>query len=194
MINVLEFITNTFNTSVMAVTQLLLATVLTSNPWFENVKLDISSTQDELLCSAQLVDNFSASLDNVLLSGETITLHFKYEILASENNTVIHKGEVIHGFRYRVLDDRYYIMRSEKGDLEELFTFDEAKQRYISIQNLGIAPIPIPGGSDSYVLRLTAFLDPVKMSGMTETVNLMLMWVSVKPTYVSEPFSMQVTG
>jgi len=192
--DVFEFLANTFNTSVMAVTQLFLSTVLSSNPWFENVRVEVSTARGDLLCSARLVQSFTESLDRAMLSGETITLHFQYEILDSETEDPIHRGEVVHGFRYTVLDDRYYVLRSERGELEEFFSFVEAKQQYIQVQNISVADPGLLESGHSYILRLIAFVDPVKMPEMSETVNLMLLWVSVKPTYVSEPFTLQTTG
>lgn len=190
----LEFLTNTFNTSVMVVTQLVLSTVVSDNPWFENVEMELSQSRNALVCSASLMDTFTESLDVVLQSGQTITLHFSYDLMEAENKILVNQGEVVHGLRYRLLDDRYYLLRSEEGELEELFDFQTAKRSYVSIDKIEIAEAGQLDRQKSYILQLRAFLDPVEMPSMAETVNLMLLWASIKPTYISEPFTLRASG
>ena len=74
-----EFIANTFTSSITVVTQLFLTTVLSSNPWFEDVSLEVSENTGEILCSASLSSDFTESLDRLLMSGENIILHFEFE-------------------------------------------------------------------------------------------------------------------
>jgi len=184
-----EAITSTFNTSVMAVTQLLLSTVVSSNPWFDLVQIEIPEVGNSIMCTARLEQSFTKSLDDVLLSGETITLHFTFEILDDASNEVIHSHEVIRGFRYTVLDDRYYVLRSEHGKLEGFAALDEAKASYTSVNGLSICPLDQLDHRRQYRLRVRAFLDAVQLPEMTDTVNLMLLWVSTKPTYLSDAFN-----
>jgi hypothetical protein len=46
-------------------------------------------------------------------------------------------------------------------------------------------------GEQDYFVQVTAFLDPIKLEDMSESVNLMLRWASVKPTIVSDKFRIQ---
>ena len=75
-----ELITQTFNASVIAVSQLFLSTLVSANPWFESLDIQFQSVQQEIVCSTNLAESFTETLDGVLLSGQNITLHFKFEL------------------------------------------------------------------------------------------------------------------
>jgi len=185
---VLELLTQTFNASVIAVTQLFLSTVVSSNPWFENLDLQYIGLQKEIICNTKLAESFTETLDDVLVSGKNITLHFKFDLMAAGEAEPIQSKEVINGFRYDEETDVYLLVNSEDRKVERYFTIDEAKSNYVSIQNLSVVSTGDLLADQDYFIRVTAFLDPIKMDNMSESVNLMLRWASVKPTIVSDKF------
>jgi hypothetical protein len=185
---VLELLTQTFNASVIAVTQLFLSTVVSSNPWFENLDLQYIGLQKEIICNTKLAESFTETLDDVLVSGKNITLHFKFDLMAAGEAEPIQSKEVINGFRYDEETDVYLLVNSEDRKVERYFTIDEAKTNYVSIQNLSVVSTGDLSADQDYFIRVTAFLDPIKMDNMSESVNLMLRWASVKPTIVSDKF------
>lgn len=184
----LELLTQTFNASVIAVTQLFLSTVVSSNPWFENLDLQYVGLQKEIICNTKLAESFTETLDDVLVSGKNITLHFKFDLMAAGEAEPIQSKEVINGFRYDEETDVYLLVNSEDRKVERYFTIDEAKSNYVSIQNLSVVSTSDLSADQDYFIRVTAFLDPIKMDNMSESVNLMLRWASVKPTIVSDKF------
>ncbi len=184
----LELLTQTFNASVIAVTQLFLSTVVSSNPWFENLDLQYIGLQKEIICNTKLAESFTETLDDVLVSGKNITLHFKFDLMAAGEAEPIQSKEVINGFRYDEETDVYLLVNSEDRKVERYFTIDEAKTNYVSIQNLSVVSTGDLSADQDYFIRVTAFLDPIKMDNMSESVNLMLRWASVKPTIVSDKF------
>ncbi|MBT3254568.1 MAG: DUF4390 domain-containing protein [Candidatus Marinimicrobia bacterium] len=186
-----EFLTQTFNASLIAVTQLFLSSVVTSNPWFEGLDLQYSGVKHEIVCSTKLADSFTETLDDVLLSGENITLHFRFELFAPGVAQPIQMKEVVNGFRYDEETESYYLIDSESGELERFFTIEAAKDTYISVSNLVIVNTENLSGEQDYFVQVTAFLDPIKLEDMSESVNLMLRWASVKPTIVSDKFRIQ---
>ncbi|MBT3229365.1 MAG: hypothetical protein HOD43_09475 [Candidatus Marinimicrobia bacterium] len=187
----IEFLTQTFNASLIAVTQLFLSSVGTANPWFEGLDLQYSGVKHEIICSTKLADSFTETLDDVLLSGENITLHFRFELYAPGEATPIQVKEVVNGFRFDKESDSYYLLNSETKELERFFTIEAAKDTYISVTNLVIVNTDMLSGEQEYFVKVTAFLDPIKLDNMSESVNLMLRWASVKPTIVSDKFRVQ---
>jgi len=99
--------------------------------------------------------------------------------------------EVVNGFRYDEETESYYLIDSESGELERFFTIEAAKDTYISVSNLVIVNTENLSGEQDYFVQVTAFLDPIKLEDMSESVNLMLRWASVKPTIVSDKFRIQ---
>ena len=186
-----EFLTQTFNASLIAVTQLFLSSVATSNPWFEGLDLQYSGVKHEIVCSTKLADSFTETLDDVLLSGENITLHFRFELFAPGVARPLQMKEVVNGFRFDKETESYYLVNSESGELERFFTIEAAKDTYISVSNVVIVNTENLSGEQDYFVQVTAFLDPIKLEDMSASVNLMLRWASVKPTIVSDKFRIQ---
>lgn len=186
-----EFLSQTFNASLIAVTQLLLSSVATSNPWFDTFDLQYMGLKQEIVCSTKLADSFTETLDDVLLSGQNITLHFRFELYAPSEAEPLQVKEVVNGFRYDADSESYYLFNSESKELERFFTIEAAKDTYISVDNLVIVNTERLSDDQDYFIKVTAFLDPIKLDDMSESVNLMLRWASVKPTIVSEKFKVQ---
>lgn len=187
-----EFLSQTFNASLIAVTQLFLSSVVTTNPWFENLDLQYSGVKHEITCSTKLADSFTETLDDVLLSGQNITLHFRFELYSSGEATPLQVKEIVNGFRYDEDSESYYLFNSETTELERFFTIGAAKDTYISVSNLIIVDTEPLSGEEEYFIKVTAFLDPIKLEDMSESVNLMLRWASVKPTIVSDKFRVEM--
>ncbi len=186
-----DLIVQTFNASVIAVTQLFLSTVVTSNPWFEGLDLQYQGAKHEIVCSTKLADSFTETLDDVLLSGQNITLHFKFELFATGESKPLQRKEIVNGFRFDKDTEIYYLVNSEDHKLEKFFTVEAAKDTYITVRNLVVVNTADLSSDQEYFLRVTAYLDPIKMDDISESVNLMLRWASVKPTIVSDKFRIQ---
>ena len=186
-----DLIAQTFNASVIAVTQLFLSSVITTNPWFETLELQYFGSKHEIVCNTKLAQSFTETLDDVLLSGENITLHFRFDLYKTGGATVIQSKEVINGFRYDAESEIYYLVNSETQELEKYFTIEAAKDAYITVINLVAVRTEELTEEEEYFLKVTAYLDPIKLDDMGESVNLMLRWASVKPTIVSDKFTVQ---
>jgi len=186
-----ELIAHTFSASVMAVTQLFLSAVVTTNPWFENLDIQYHAGRHEIICSSKLTDNFTETLDEVLLSGKNITLHFKYDLFTAGNSTPLQEKEVVNGLRYDAEAELFYLVNSESRKLEKFVDLEAARQRYIQVNELVVAHTRELATDAEYFFKVTAYLDPVKLDNMSESVNLMLRWASVKPTIVSGKFTLK---
>jgi len=186
-----DLIAQTFSASVVAVTQLFLSAVITSNPWFAVLDVQHDGTKHEIICNTRLEDSFTETLDEVLLSGQNITLHFSFEFYAAGQAQPLHKMEVVNGFRFDAQDDIYYLYSSQTRKLDKYFTLEAAKDSYISARNVSVLITDELDPELDYFLKVSAFLDPIQMDDVGKSVNLMLRWASVKPTIVSEKFKLQ---
>lgn len=183
-----ELLTQTFNASVVAITQIFLSTVISTNPWFEQLDIQYLGVKKEIVCSTKLAESFTETLDDVLLSGKNITLHFRFELLTSDDPTTLQTREIVNGLRYDAEAQTFYLINSVDRKVERFFTIEEARSNYVTVRNLGVATTDDLSGDIDYILKVTAFLDPIKLDKMSESVNLMLRWASVKPTILSEKF------
>jgi len=122
-----DLIAQTFNASLMAVTQLFLSSIISSNPWFETIELQYSGIKHEIVCDTKLADSFTETLDEVLLSGENITLHFKFDLFTPGEATPLQTKEIVNGFRFDKESEIYYLLNSESREVEKFFTIEAAK-------------------------------------------------------------------
>jgi hypothetical protein len=189
-----DLIAQTFNASLVAVTQLFLSAVVTSNPWFATLEVQHDATKHEVICSTRLEDSFTETLDDVLLSGQNITLHFVFEFYEAGQATPLNRLEVVNGFRYDKEAEIYYLFSSQTRKLDKYFTLEAAKDAYITVQNLTAMNTDDLSPSSEYFLKVTAFLDPIKMDDVGKSVNLMLRWASVKPTIATEKFKLELAS
>ena len=186
-----DFLTQTFNASVLAVTQLFLSSVVTSNPWFEQLDIQYFGVKKEIICSTKLTDSFTTTLDNVLMSGKSITLHFRFDLMSDGSSDPVQSKEIVNGLRYDPEAEIFYLVNSEDQEVERFFTIEDARTSYVSVENLVVATTDDLPADGEYFFRVTAYLDPVKMDNMEESVNLMLRWASVKPSILSDKFRLE---
>lgn len=186
-----EFLNQTFNASVLAVTQLFLSTVVSTNPWFEQLDIQYFGVKKEIVCSTRLSDSFTETLDNVLLSGNSITLHFRFDLMSSQSPDAIQSTEIINGLRYDSEKETFFLVNTVNPKVERFFAIEDARASFVSVQNLVAATTEDLPADQEYFFRVTAFLDPVKLDDMGESVNLMLRWASVKPSILSDKFRIQ---
>jgi hypothetical protein len=187
----LDLLVQTFQTSAMAVTQLFLSAVITTNPWFEKLDVQYHSARQEVICSSRLIDDFTATLDDVLLSGKNITLHFRYDFFVDGTGTPLQSREIVNGLRYDQGSGLFYVIHSDDAKLRKFTDLESARKNYISVTNLVVAHTKGLSAEDEYYFRVTAYLDPVKLNDMSESVNLMIRWATVKPTIVSGKFRLK---
>lgn len=185
-----ELLSQTFNASLMAVTQLFLSAVVSTNPWFDQLDLQYHKLSQEIVCSTRLTESFTKTLDDVLMSGQSITLHFRFELIAASTAKLIQQVEVVNGLRYDSESEQFFLINSVDREVQRFHTIEDAKLSYISVRNLTIAATDTLDTDAEYYIRVLAFLDPIKLDNMGESVNLMLRWASVKPTIISDRFKL----
>jgi len=161
---------------------------MTTNPWFDNLELKYQGAKHTIICNTKLAGSFTETLDDVLLSGENITLHFQFELYAVGGSDALQRKEIVNGFRFDESREIYFLANSEDKKLEKYFTMEAAKDTYITVRNLSVVNTSNLSADQDYFVKVTAYLDPIKLDNMSESVNLMLRWASVKPTIVSEKF------
>lgn len=190
----LDLIAQTFNASLVAVTQIFLSAVITSNPWFAFLEIQNDDMGREVICSTRLESSFTETLDEVLLSGQNITLHFIFEFFEAGQAAPLKTMKVVNGFRFDKEADIYYLYSSQNKKLDKYFTLEAAKNAYISAVNVRVIDTDDLDQNSEYFVRVSAFLDPIQMDDVGKSVNLMLRWASVKPTIASEKFKLQITS
>lgn len=181
-----QFLADKLGAGALLVSQLLLTAVVGTNPYFEDVRLDVRG--DRLFCSSRLVESFTPDLDKLLQSGDTIVIHFEVDLVNTANDSVVAIADWEHHFRYSLLTDDYTVYRSEHDRHQKMYNFEQAKAAWVEIDEALFCRMRVMEENQSYVLRISAFMDEISMPGITHKVNLMSFWNLIRPIHESEPF------
>ncbi len=181
-----EFLADKISITVLAISQLLLSNVAGTDPRFEDVQLAVEGPA--IYLSTHLMDSFTEDLDMILQSGDTLILHFEVDLVDMSTDSPVAIGTWQHEFRYSLLEDRYQLYSSETERNRNIYDFEEAKRRWVRIEQARLCDLDDLNDDSDYFLRMSAFMDPVDMPGLTEQMNLMAFWNQIRPVYKSQPF------
>jgi len=182
----LEFLSDKLGAGALIISQLLLTAVVGTNPYFEDVNLEVKG--DRLFCSAQLMEGFTPDLDLLLQSGDTVVIHFEVDLVKSSNDSIVAMADWQHHFTYSLLEDDFSIYRSEIDKTTKSFSLDEAKEIWVKIDKALFCRMRVMEDGEPYYLKITAFLEEMEMPGITDRINLMSFWNRIRPVHVSESF------
>ena len=182
----LQFIADKFSTGALFVTQLLLTAVVGTDPYFQDVRLEVRG--DRLFCSALLMESFTPDLDKLLQSGDTVVIHFELDLVNVENDSVVALADWEHQLRYSLLEDDFTVFRSEHDRTEKFYNLEEAKTEWVTVKEALFCRMRVMEDDTRYFLRISAFMEEMTMPGITHKVNMMSFWNRIQPVHISEPF------
>jgi len=183
---VLQFLADKVGAGALFVSQLLITAVIGTEPYFQDVRLEVSG--DRLFCSGRLVESFTPDLDLLLNSGDTVVIHFEVDLVNVEDDSVVAIADWEHWFIYSLLEDEYTVYRSEHDETELIHNFEQAKTEWVHIENALFCRMRVMENDERYSLRISAFMGEMDMPGITKKINLMSFWNRIRPVHISEPF------
>lgn len=182
----LQFLSDKLGAGALLVSQLLLTAFVGTDPYFEDVSLDVRG--DRLFCSARLMESFTPDLDMLLQSGDTVVIHFEVDLVKASNDSVVAIADWEHHFQYSLLEDDYRVYRSEQDKTTQIYSLEEAKAEWVEIDQALFCRMRVMEDDAYYFLRISAFMEEMDMPGITKRLNLMSFWNRIRPVHISEPF------
>ncbi len=182
----LQYLADKVGVGALFLTQLLLTAVVGTEPYFQDVNLDVRG--DRLFISGSLVESFTPDLDLLLQSGDAVVIHFEVDLVNAENDSVVAIADWEHHFLYSLLEDDYKVYRSEHDKTEYINSLKVAKDEWVKIDNALFCRMRVMEDEHYYFLRMSAFLEEMEMPGITKEINLMSFWNRIRPIYISETF------
>ena len=181
-----RYLADKVGATVLALSQLMLTNVAGTDPSFQEVRLELRGSGIHV--STVLMDSFTEDLDIMLQSGDTLVVHFEVDLVLAENDSIVAMANWHHQFRYSLLEDRYHLFFSEEGEWDNIYSFEDARQRWVQINEAYLCEMELLQPRHRYYLRLSAYMDNVQLPGLTEQLNLMSFWNRIRPSYKSPPF------
>jgi len=155
-------------------------------------ELYLGTRGDQLVISTRILNGFSEDLDRIFSSGMEIQIHFLVEVLDATNEEIVHDTTFYHSVKFSLVDHIYEVFYSNNGDRLEGLSLEEAKERLVEISEKGVVLSSQLAFNVQYLLRLTAYMEKIRLPGMEEDLNLMFYWSSLKPAVTSEPFTKDI--
>lgn len=142
-----------------------------------------------IVASAELVNCWTAELDRILQSGQSVKITYRLELFAQENLRPIVSRSVTHELRYSTLDEVFHVYRSEADQQITVRDMANAKMVLAQLKRVEIVSIDDMAAEKTYYLTLSAALNRITLPGMSEELNLMAYWKGIRPGYRSELFT-----
>ena len=150
-----------------------------------NIQLD----HDRLLISAQLTDWYTPELDQILASGQEITISYHLTVSRQlPSDSLIQTVDFSHHLKYDLVDRVYMIDLSEFDQHYQIVSLDGARMLLGSIRKFPLINTEQLDWNASYQYYIDATMQSIEFSGFSKTINLMNFWRGKKPKHFSSLF------
>lgn len=181
-------------------TQKLITTVITVGSMFyssidgvlaEFSPIDVSSNGSQLVVSTKLVNCFTMELDRILASGPSIYVHIRVELFEANQDKPIISKPFYNAISYSHLDQIYEVYQSHLEAFTSSLPKDRAKDLLVSFNLVPITTISELTPEKNYVIKISAWMDKIKLEGKENTLDLMYYWNQVMPVRTSNRFTLE---
>lgn len=173
--------------TVIAIGSMFYSTISGVIAEFEELK--VRAKGDELVISARLVNCFSEDLDTIFKSGREIRIYYHVELLDATDGNPVEERTFYHAIRYSLVEDVYEIFHSNNEGRTAGLTLERAKEMMSVIDDVAVFPSSGLSSGTPYTVKITAYIEKIRLPGMDEELNLMFYWNSLRPTVTSGPFT-----
>ncbi len=156
-------------------------------PDFADLQLAVQRTQ--LYLNTRIVNCYSEDLDKVLMSGQEIRLHFRLEARTERGNKTVLSRTFFHSMKYNIIDQVFSVYLSERDVEQQYRDIGAVHGAFTRVEELAVLRAADLEAGRSYVLEISAYLDPVTFVGSQDKIDLMLFWNNQKPVLRSQPFT-----
>jgi hypothetical protein len=144
---------------------------------------------DYVIVSSEMDNCFTEELDQILTSGNEIPINFNIELFREKAKEADSTYSFYHILQFSPIDDNFNIFLSEKNEYFYSLDMQRAKFLFTNIIEQNIISSKDISQDYNYYIKITAWLDKIKVKGMDEELNLIYYWNSIKPSSITTLFS-----
>jgi len=152
--------------------------------------VDVHSDGKQVLVTTYLENCFTDDFDRLFSSGKRIYFHYRIDIIDAADNSIVQSKELFNAISYSHLDNIYEVYRSHQETLTSNLQIRRAKFLLASLPDVPVLSLEYLDGEKIYLVKISAWLDRIKLEGMEEPLNLMFYWNSIRPEIISRPFTL----
>ncbi len=192
---IFDIIANKIISGIIAVGSLFYSTITGVNPAFTEIKLHPSV--QSLFVSAQLNDCFSSDFDEILTSGQIVTIKFELGVYRINKQKLNPYKKVLeckfhHDFKYHLIDKYFSVTHSETNN-EKLFSSVEDAKEYLSfIPRVFAVNLKDIQSNKRYFIKLKASMKSISLPAINEEIITMLYWNSIHPEITTPIFTEEI--
>ncbi len=150
---------------------------------------DLQYKNDYVLVSTTIENCYTKELDQIFNSGNLISMYFTVELYQESTKSVDTTYTFYHTLQYSPIGNDFSIYFSERDEIISSLNMDQAKILFPRITNYRVISSDDIGENINYYVKITAWLDKIRLEGMEEELNLLYYWNSIKPNSKSAPFT-----
>jgi len=144
---------------------------------------------DHFIVSTVITNCYTEELDQILASGNEIPVNFDIELYREGEKEPDSTFSFFHLLQYSPIENNYQIFLSEKNEYIYSINQQQAKVLFTNIIDQRLIAATDLEPDYRYFIKITAWLDKIKLQGMEEELNLNFYWNSIKPNITSPLFS-----
>ena len=156
-------------------------------PDFADLRLAVQRGQ--LYLATRIVNCYSEDLDKVLMSGQEIQLCFRVEVKSGKSKKAVLTRNFYHSMRYNIIDQLFSVYLSERDIDLQYHDINSVHDAFTQVEEVAVLGAADLKAGKSYIVEISAHLDPVTFVGSKEKIDLMLFWNNKRPVLRSEPFT-----
>lgn len=179
----------------IAVGSMFFTSITGTNATFQNPAVNIEGSQ--IVISTELHDCFTEELDRILQSGKPVRFNYRVQIFQrfdseGKKDSVVLSKEFYHQVRYNLVDNFYRVYLSEKDETKDVLSIGEVHTALSTLNNYEVIEADQLDNDGQYFIRISAFLDKIRLPGMKEDLDLMSYWNDTPPSLVTQTFDRSV--
>lgn len=150
---------------------------------------DMQFRDDYIVVSSEITNCYTEELDQILASGNEIRLHFSMELYREKAKEPDSTYLFFHAIQFSPIDKNFNIYLSEKNEFMYSLNKEESKSLFTNVFEHRFLSSGDLSGNRKYYVKITAWLDKIKLQGMEEELNLIYYWNSIKPNNITPLFT-----
>lgn len=173
--------------TIIAVGSMFYSTIDGVTPFLDTP--EITFRNENLVVSTTITNCYTEEFDQILLSGNIITINFLAELFQENTQTPDTTISFFHTLQYSPIGKDFTVYFSEFDVGRTSLTMEQAKVLFPQIYRHNILSVEHLKNNGNFYLQLTAWLDKIQIEGLEEELNLLYYWNSIKPNSKSAIFS-----
>lgn len=150
---------------------------------------DMQFRNDYVVISSEITNCYTEELDQILATGNEILLHFIMELYRENAKEPDSTYSFFHALQFSPIEKNYNIYLSERNEYIYSLNREEAKTLFTNIFEQRFLSSGDLLTNRRYYIKITAWLDKIRLKGMEEELNLIYYWNSIKPNNVTPLFT-----